>query len=118
MKGQRRSRRRTAADLAVHFVEGGWSVNLCWVYLDRVGEWESALDGEVASLIARANSVTRKEKVPYWGFPNYRTMFQRGKIELIEMRPGEARLLADFTAWTASKSSAARLIERTLQGGV
>ncbi|MEZ5392857.1 MAG: hypothetical protein R2724_08260 [Bryobacterales bacterium] len=53
---------------------------------------------EVAQLVEAGRSAARNEKTPIGGFPNYRTMFQGGKMEVLAMSPGEANLLADFTS--------------------
>lgn len=97
-------------------VQGGWEAEICWVYLDRVAQWESELEGEIRGLVEAANLAGPKEKAPFWGFPNYKTMFQGGKLQIIAMSPSEANLLADFTAWTATQSPRARLVRQTLSG--
>ena len=55
-----------------------------------------------------------KDKTPFWGFPNYRTMFQGGKLQIIAMSRAESNLLADLTSWVTSESKRAPLIARTL----
>jgi len=97
-------------------VQGGWKAKVCWVYLDRVARWESQLDGELRGLVEAANLAGPKEKAPFWGFPNYKTMFQGGKLQIIAMSVPEANLLADFTAWTTTQSPGARRIAETLRG--
>jgi hypothetical protein len=97
-------------------LDGGWPVDVCWVYLEQVREWDAGLQPEVARRIETGRSAAREEKTPYWGFPNYKTMFQGGKMEILAMSPGEANLLADFTSWVAQSSSKAGLIRRTLAG--
>ncbi len=95
-------------------VEGGYTAKVCWVYLERVSEWESRLDPELARSIAAAYQAGPKEKVPFWGFPNYKTMFQSGKGQILAMHAREVNLLADFTAWVTARSSGSRVIEETL----
>ncbi len=95
-------------------LEGGWEAEVCWVYLDRVAEWESQLDGELRGLVDAANLAGPKDKAPFWGFPNYKTMFQGGKLQILAMSAPEANLLADFTSWTVARSPGTRLIRRTL----
>ena len=97
-------------------LDGGWRVDVCWVYLEQVREWDSKLQPEVARLVEAGRAAAPKDKTPYWGFPNYKTMFQGGKMEILAMSPGEASLLADFTSWVAQSSSRAGLIRRTLEG--
>jgi hypothetical protein len=97
-------------------LDGGWTADVCWVYLERVAEWDSRLQPEVARLIDAGRAAAPEEKTPYWAFPNYKTMFQGGKMEILAMRPGEANLLADFTSWVTQSSSRANLIRRTLAG--
>lgn len=97
-------------------LEGGWPVEICWVYLEQVREWDAQIQPEVARLIAAGRAAAPNEKAQYWGFPNYKTMFQGGKMEILAMSPGEANLLADFTSWVAQSSSRAHLIRRTLTG--
>lgn len=93
---------------------GGWKTNVTWVYLDRVSEWEGAIDPELSRLVEAANNAGPKDKIPFWGFPNYKTMFQSGKIQIISMRPQEANLLADFTSWVVTDSAGARTIADAL----
>ena len=95
-------------------IKGGYTANVCWVYLERVSEWESRLDPELGRLLAAAYSADSKEKVPFWGFPNYKTMFQGGKSRILAMHAREANLLADFTAWVTARSTRSRVIEETL----
>ncbi len=97
-------------------VDGGWTTEICWVYLENVSEWDASLQPEVAKLVEAGRNAAPTDKTPYWGFPNYKTMFQGGKMQILAMRPGEASLLADFTSWVAQSSSRSGLIRRTLTG--
>ncbi|MBI1357277.1 MAG: hypothetical protein GC160_23295 [Acidobacteria bacterium] len=93
---------------------GGWDVDVCWYYLDRAPAWEARLDPEVRRLIEAGNRAAPDEKIPYWGFPNYKTMFQGGKLAIIAMSAGEANLLADLCAWAATQSPRSRQIAEIL----
>ena len=95
-------------------LKGGWDVEVCWYYLDRVPAWEDQLDPELQKLVEAGNRAAPTDKIPYWGFPNYKTMFQGGKLAIIAMRPGEANLLADFCAWSTAKARRSRRIAETL----
>lgn len=95
-------------------VKGGWDVEVCWYYLERVPAWEDDLEPGVRAIVEAGNRAAPTDKVPYWGFPNYKTMFQGGKLAIIAMRPGEANLLADFCAWTTTSARRSRRIGETL----
>jgi hypothetical protein len=95
-------------------VKGGWEVEVCWCYLDRAKAWEAQLNPDVRRLIETGNRAAPNDRVPYGGFPNYKTMFQGGKLAILAMSAGEANLLADFCAWTTARSPRSRLIARTL----
>ena len=97
-------------------VDGGWTTDVCWVYLERVREWDAQLEPGVQRLVEAGRNAAPADKTPYWGFPNYKTMFQGGKMQILAMSPGEANLLADFTSWVTQSSSRANLIRRTLKG--
>ncbi len=98
-------------------LKGGGTVNICWVYLDRASDWEAALQPEVAKLVADGNSGQPGRKVPFQGFPNYRTAFENGWSDLIQLSVPEVNLLADFTCWLVKDSTGAPLIAKTLRGG-
>ena len=93
---------------------GGWDVEVCWYYLDRVAAWEDDLDPEVRRIVEAGNRAAPEDKIPYWGFPNYKTMFQSGKLAIIAMKPGEANLLAEFCAWSTTRARRSRRIGETL----
>ena len=95
-------------------LKGGWDAEVCWVYLDRVSEWETKLEPELARAVAAGRNAGPKEKTPFWGFPNYRTMFQGSKLQIIAMSRAESSLLADLTSWVTTSSKRASLIARTL----
>ncbi len=95
-------------------VKGGWDVEVCWYYLDRVPAWEDDLAPDVRRLVEAGNNAAPQDKTPYWGFPNYKTMFQSGKLAIIAMQPGEANLLADFCAWSATQTRRSKQIAETL----
>ncbi len=96
-------------------VEGGWTANICWVYLDRVTAWESALQPDVAKLVDDGNSKNGSGKGPFADFPNYKTAFENGFTDLLHLSKPEVNLLADFTCWVAKESAGAKLIQETLQ---
>ncbi|MBX2865605.1 MAG: patatin-like phospholipase family protein [Leptolyngbyaceae cyanobacterium MAG.088] len=67
-----------------------------WCYLDRCAKWEANLGCEkIRQDIIRGNSSTPEG--PYENFPNYKTMFQNGSLDLVQLTKEQVTLMADFT---------------------
>jgi hypothetical protein len=76
-------------DNAFHGIQGGWDVEILWVYNDRVPAWESALPAAIRDQIGQG-SLER--------FPHYKTMGEN-KPSIIDLRPEQALLLAHLSCW-------------------
>lgn len=77
---------------------GNSSVEICWVYLDRAANWESAIkDGWVTDAI----KVGQDGLPPVAWFPNYKTVDENllPPFSLTELSKTQVNLLADLTCW-------------------
>ena len=88
-------------------VDGGWDVNILWVYNDRVLEWERQIKCErVRRAIKRGNKPGHKGYFPY--FPNYKTIGENdGKLipHLVELTRKQVNLLADLSCWNVKANA-------------
>lgn len=83
-------------------VAGGGDVQVCWVYNDRVGDWEGRLPSDVAAaVIAGRHSAPVG---PVARFPHYLT---RGQNEgrLIALTPMQFNLLSDLSCWVVTSNA-------------
>ena len=90
-------------------IAGGWRMQIMWVYLGRVPQWEAQLDASVQEAIKNGN---RKIKTgPCQHFPNYKTAAENG-LHITEQTPYQARLMSDLTCWiiTSQADRLARFI--------
>jgi len=82
-------------------IEGGWTVRIAWIYLDRSADFEAALGEDVRDEIARGHDT--RLPPPMRGklksFPNVATANHNGP-DLTQLTAAQARLLADYTCWT------------------
>ena len=76
-------------------IEGGWEVEVLWVYNERVKEWEKELPVEVKNRIGNELS----------NFPHYKTVFQN-KPKVIDLKPEEVNLLAHLSSWNIKQNEA------------
>ena len=78
---------------------------ICWVYLDRTGQWIEDLPDShklFASLKRESSSPFHK----FRGFPHYKTFLQRGwKGRVIDLSEEQVNALAHLTAWTVMESA-------------
>ena len=70
-------------------IEGGWQVDLLWVYNERVPEWESELPAGISSLIGAGS---------LHNFPHYKT-FRQNPPAVIDLRPEQVHMLANLSCW-------------------
>jgi hypothetical protein len=75
-------------------VAGNWTVKVCWVYLDRVPEWENQLEKDIQKEIKKGNRRYFKSG-KFKHFPNYKTV-DENFLELVELTPRQVNLLADL----------------------
>jgi hypothetical protein len=74
----------------VHFgIEGGWGVNVLWVYNERVSAWEQKLPAEIRRLIG-AGSLAN--------FPHYCTFFQNPPA-VTDLSAKQTQMLAHLSCW-------------------
>ena len=78
-------------------VSGGWDVQVCWMYNDRVPEWEAQLPLETRRCIQGRLSAI--ESGPLDNFPHYRTQGQNPSA-LIRLTPRQVNLLSHLGCWT------------------
>ena len=76
-------------------IEGGWDVEVLWVYNERVKEWEKELPAEVKNRIGNELA----------NFPHYKTVFQN-KPKVIDLKPEEVNLLAHLSSWNITYNEA------------
>ena len=76
-------------------IEGGWEVEVLWVYNERVKEWEKELPAEVKNRIGNELSNS----------PHYKTVFQN-KPKVIDLKPEEVNLLAHLSSWNITYNEA------------
>lgn len=76
-------------DNAFYGIQGGWDVEVLWVYNERVPAWESSLPATIRGQIGHG-SLKR--------FPHYKTMGEN-KPFIIDLRPEQALLLAHLSCW-------------------
>ncbi len=84
-------------------VAAGQAVRICWVYLDRVPNWEAKLPGRVRRAVKRGNRGWWCCRGPFAHFPNYKTVGEN-TLEMVELTDAQVRLLADLACWTVTEN--------------
>lgn len=75
---------------AKHYgVDGGWDVQVLWVYNERVGDWEKELPAKIRKWIGVGS---------LGNFPNYKTFFQNPPA-VIDLSAKQVNLLANLSCW-------------------
>jgi hypothetical protein len=73
-----------------HFgIEGGWEVNILWVYNERVTAWEQNLPAEIRRVIGMGSLAN---------FPHYRTFFQNPPA-VVDLSAKQTHMLAHLSCW-------------------
>jgi hypothetical protein len=91
---------------APHYgIEGGWEVDVLWVYNDRVKEWESKLPANIRKKIGTGSLGT---------FPHYKTFFQNPP-QIIDLSATQVNLLAHLHCWNITVSENAQLFSDILK---
>ena len=101
---------RTLMALSTHTVQantwwgisGGWDVRICWVYNDRVHQWEDRLPSELQDLIEDGQGSVPAG--PVANFPHYLTRGQNAG-RLIQLTPVQVNLLSHLTCWTVTTNA-------------
>jgi hypothetical protein len=76
-------------DNPFHGIQGGWEVEILWVYNERVPAWEAGLAAEIQDQIGQG---------PLERFPNFKTMGEN-ETSLFDLLPEQALLLAHLSCW-------------------
>ena len=84
-------------------IEGGWNVDVCWVYNDRVPSWEAALPDEVRRVLPSGAGATPDAALAR--FPHYRTVGENAGA-LTRLTPTQANMLAELAGWGVLESGA------------
>lgn len=87
-------------------IEGGWTMDVMWVYLDRSSSFEASIgDERVRKELDRRSHPLRPRQGKFAKFPNYSTSFHNGP-DMVMLTPEQVKLLADHTCWTVISSQA------------
>ena len=78
-------------------IAGGWDVRVCWVYNERVPEWEARLPLDTQRCIQGSLSIADSGLLN--NFPHYRTQGQNPGA-LIRLTPTQVNLLSHLGCWT------------------
>jgi len=81
---------------AQHGVEGGWEVDVTWIYNQMPRRWYDRLGSSVRDLIGHGELAN---------FPHYRTFFQNASI--IDLSSRQVSLLAHLSCWACREALAA-----------
>lgn len=83
-------------------IAGGWDVRVCWVYNERVPEWDARLPLETQRLME--GSLSAEESGVLDNFPHYRTQEQNPGA-LIRLTPVQVNLLSHLGCWTVMRQA-------------
>jgi hypothetical protein len=85
-------------------IEGGRTVRIAWLYLERSSDFEAALPSDTRAQVERGNSNRPAvAKGPLRDFPHYATANQNGP-DLTQLTDTQARLLSDYTCWAVMQA--------------
>jgi hypothetical protein len=90
-------------------IDGGWRVQVSWVYNDRVASWESRLPADLRALIDAGQPPTPTG--PLLDFPHYKTDFEN-RHALVQLTAEQASLLSHLSCATVIDNAA--VFARTL----
>ncbi len=90
---------------------GGWDVDICWVYNDRVASWEQQLPDTLQKQIKLGNDPLPVG--PFRHFPNYLTV-DEDLLDIVKLTPAQVNLLADLSCWNVMQSES--LLQTLLAG--
>jgi len=83
-------------------IAGGWDVRVCWVYNERVPEWEARLPLETQRCIQ--GSLSAEDSGFLDNFPHYRTQGQNPGA-LIRLTPTQVNLLSHLGCWAVMRQT-------------
>ena len=93
-------------------VAGGWDVRICWMYNERVGQWEHRLAPDIRRLIEEGRAAAGAGPVEH--FPHYLTRGQNPG-RLIQLTPTQVNLLAHLACWNVVSNE--EIFRPLLSGG-
>ena len=91
--------RHAVRDNAWWGLSGGWDVEVCWVYNERVPEWEVRLPVDTRREIERGSADAPSGSVV--NFPHYCTQGQNSGA-LIRLTPVQINLLSHLACWSVT----------------
>lgn len=86
----------TVMDNVFYGIEGGWEVEVLWVYNERVNDWEQSLPPNIRGMIGRGS---------LGNFPHYRTFFQNPPA-VIDLSAKQVSMLAHLSCWNVLTNAA------------
>ena len=93
-------------------VSGGWDVRICWMYNERVAQWEHRLAPGIRRLIEEGRETAGAGPVAH--FPHYLTRGQNPG-RLIQLTPTQVNLVAHLACWNVVSNAEA--LRAFLSGG-
>ena len=78
---------------AHHGVEGGWQVDVTWVYNQMPAAWHDRLRPEIRALVGHGE---------FGNFPHYETFFQNASV--IDLSARQTALLAHMSCWACREA--------------
>ena len=76
-------------------IEGGWDVEVLWVYNERVDHWEDLLIPALRDMIGHGS---------LGNFPHYETFFQN-KPAVIDLSRKQVSMLAHLASWNVMSNA-------------
>jgi len=83
-------------------IEGGWDVRICWMYNERIAEWEERLPLETRRWIQ--GGCSGEDSGFLDNFPHYRTQGQNPGA-LIRLTPIQVNLLSHLGCWATMRQT-------------
>ena len=84
-------------------IEDGWEVDVVWVYLERVPNWEALVPADTREAIDKGNRKLFDERL-LRHFPHYKTAGENA-FEIVELTPTQVRALAALSDWVVESSA-------------
>jgi hypothetical protein len=76
-------------------VQGGWPVEVLWVYNERVPAWEGQLPDEISAMIGQGDLER---------FPHYRT-FRENPLTAVDLNAKQTLMLAHLSCWNVIENA-------------
>ena len=85
-------------------IRGGWTVRVCWVYNDRVLDWEHLLNEATGIPEAIRQGNSKDPSGPFQNFPCYAVTGQN-QAGSLALTPAQINLLADLSCWNVTSNA-------------